>query len=84
MIAKCANPSCSAPFHYLREGRLFRIELPPAHTSQPAVIGVPKPSRRVEHFWLCGDCSSTLTLVVKGDQVQTAPMRVPTFKAAAS
>jgi hypothetical protein len=27
MLAKCANPACSATFHYLHEGKLFPVEL---------------------------------------------------------
>ena len=52
MLAKCANPSCTASFRYLREGKLFRLEL--------------VSERRYEHFWLCSDCCRTLTLAVDG------------------
>lgn len=27
MLAKCANPACSATFHYFHEGKLFPVEL---------------------------------------------------------
>jgi len=27
MLAKCANPACTAPFLYLREGKLYQIEM---------------------------------------------------------
>ena len=27
MISKCANPNCSTPFHYLRDGKVFRVDL---------------------------------------------------------
>ena len=27
MVSKCANPACSTPFHYLREGKVFRVEV---------------------------------------------------------
>ncbi len=26
MLSKCANPGCPAPFLYLRQGKLFRVE----------------------------------------------------------
>jgi len=26
MVSKCANPNCSAPFLYLHQGKLFRLE----------------------------------------------------------
>ena len=61
MLSKCANPACSTPFRYLRDGKLFEIE-----TKSPAgenETGTKKHSRRVEFYWLCGECSSELTVV---------------------
>jgi hypothetical protein len=62
MLSKCANPSCSTPLVYLREGKIFMVESP--QQARPALVGPPspKPQNRVEHFWLCGPCSSNLTL----------------------
>ena len=61
MLAKCANPTCSTPLVYLREGKIFMVESP-----QPKldVLGPtkPKPPNRVEHFWLCGPCSNEMTI----------------------
>jgi hypothetical protein len=61
MLAKCANPACSTPLLYLREGKIFMVE---AH--QPQLLNASptkaKPSNRVEHFWLCGPCSGQMTL----------------------
>lgn len=54
MLAKCANPSCSASFRHLAEGRLFRLETEP-HLQSPN-------SRETEYFWLCEVCSSGTTL----------------------
>ncbi len=65
MLAKCANPECSKPFHYLREGKIFRIDL----ESVPAGGGGRRPVR-IEHFWLCGTCSTQMTLLYrKGEGV---------------
>ncbi len=64
MLAKCANPSCSTPLVYLREGKIFMVE----SQQQPRVELVSaaptkrKPASRVEHFWLCGPCSGEMTL----------------------
>ena len=64
MLAKCANPSCSTPLLYLREGKIFMVE----SQQQPRVELVsatptkPKAANRVEHFWLCGPCSGEMTL----------------------
>jgi len=68
MIAKCANSVCSVPFQYLREGKVFRMELGPH--DQPLKLAGSKPAARVEHFWLCGHCSATLTLVERGGKVE--------------
>ena len=68
MIAKCANPSCSTPLVYLREGKIFMVESP----SQLGVVGLapmgPKAQARVEHFWLCGPCSLSMTLTYDSQQ----------------
>ncbi len=85
MIAKCANPACAVPFQYLREGKLFRMEFDPERNPLgPQLAGRPKPVRKVEHFWLCGACCTTLTLVMNGDKVETAPLEPAVFKTAAA
>jgi hypothetical protein len=68
MLSKCANPSCSTPLIYLREGKLFVVQpvsrpklSHPKPTQQGPILA--KPSNRVEHFWLCGPCSERFTLV---------------------
>ncbi len=66
MLAKCANPSCSASFLHLADGRLFRLETEPRF---------PRPnSRETEYFWLCEACSAgtTLRLTLDGRVVATA------------
>src|SRR5437899_11128166 len=65
MLAKCANPSCSASFRHLTDGRLFRLETEPRF---------PLPnSRETEYFWLCDACSAetTLRLTLDGQVVAT-------------
>jgi hypothetical protein len=49
MLAKCSNPSCVAQFLHLGDGRLFRL------------ISV-FDSGRLEYFWLCNSCSSSMIL----------------------
>ena len=66
MVAKCSNPSCSASFRYLTQGRLFLLE------SNPALR--PK-SNAVEYFWLCHRCSSTLTLSLGEDGTVVTVLR---------
>jgi hypothetical protein len=59
MVNSCANPTCSKPLHYLREGRIFVFDVPetPAIKRMDGARG-----RRMEHYWLCGDCAQTLML----------------------
>jgi hypothetical protein len=57
MLSKCLNPTCSATFRYLRDGRVFHLEIP-----APGDSGA---SRRREYFWLCGRCCTSFIVVVK-------------------
>ena len=70
MLAKCANPGCSATFRYFHEGRLFAIESrvdsprrgPPAdpeYTSSPPSL---------QYFWLCSSCCRAMTVQSDGDR----------------
>ena len=80
MLAKCANPTCSAPFRRLTEGKLFQVETKyfPASESRHAL-----PSKRgrmlrhhIERYWLCDNCSSTLTLTFEqGRGISTIPLQ---------
>jgi hypothetical protein len=59
VLSKCANPRCSTPFHYFREGRIVILR----ENTLPYTLQKPReerrrPSHNVEHFWLCGPCSS--------------------------
>ena len=65
MLTKCANPECSTTLLYLREGKVFKVE---SDANSPvAPIGRKQP-RKVEHFWLCGPCSSHMTLIYDSEQ----------------
>ena len=84
MLAKCANPSCSTPLVYLREGKIFMVESP----SQPSLVetlpsGAKTPSR-VEHFWLCGPCSSEMTLTYDRQHGVQVVHKQPRFLRAAA
>jgi len=84
MLSKCANPSCSTKLVYLREGKVFRME----NSSQPGVVAETKePARksvkRVEHFLLCGPCSTNLTLASDGQHgVKVIPKKFRALAAA--
>jgi hypothetical protein len=59
MLAKCTNPSCSASFRRLEEGKLFRLEADLTLRSPRA--------RATEFLWLCKDCSAGMTLRLAQD-----------------
>lgn len=71
MVSRCANPACLAPLRYLRDGRLFQFEIRslivPGLKAARAKTRADS-SRQVSHFWLCGQCSSNLTLTFDGTQ----------------
>lgn len=66
MVKNCANPKCAKPLHYLREGRIFVFD---------ADSDSKKPIHRMEHFWLCGECSKTMRLVKTEQGVRTVMKR---------
>lgn len=89
MLTKCANPACSTPLVYLREGKIFMVESPQTRlevlSSTPTK---PKAANRVEHFWLCGPCSSDMTLTYDRQQgiqiVRKAVGKAPLVRRAAA
>lgn len=64
MLSKCSNPTCSTPFLYLHEGRLFLLECDSEHSAST--------SSRGEYFWLCERCSSVMTLRLGEDETVVA------------
>ena len=67
MVSNCANPKCAKPLHYLRDGRVFRFDIP---DQKLAING--KRTRHIEHFWLCGVCSETLVMEHSAGMVRVA------------
>src|SRR5215467_13550010 len=61
MLSKCANPSCSTPLVYLREGKIFMM-VTPSRLAEAPTPKLPKEPSRIEHYWLCGPCSAEMTL----------------------
>jgi hypothetical protein len=85
MISKCANPACAARFLYLHQGKLFRFEREAQENSE-LMMGfdptVHKHSAGVQFYWLCENCSASMTLIhCKGVGVTMHPRR-PLLKAA--
>ena len=86
MTEKCANPSCSAPFHRVAGGKLFRFEVRlPCESCRdvPETICRHNSGHASVFFWLCAKCAQTTTLSFacpRGLIVQPAqlnPVHVP-------
>lgn len=96
MVSKCANPTCSTPFHYLREGKIFRVEVEvtplasanetvePSNGNKVPFLVARKPARKLEHYWLCGPCSRTMSLLIDKDNGVTVMPKTQLRAAAAS
>lgn len=60
---KCANPACSAAFHWFDGGKFFRFHDSPAQENSAAVAGISANNvRRAKHFWLCERCAHIFTM----------------------
>jgi hypothetical protein len=68
MMNHCANPQCAKPLHYLREGRIFVFDVPIRNLG-----GEGKPTRRIEHYWLCGACLQTMLLEQSTEGIRLIP-----------
>ena len=79
MLAKCANPTCSAPFRYLHEGKLFRLD---PGAGPPSPEG--RVARQLQYFWLCDRCARTMTLEMHGGKVSARPVQTAAARAALS
>jgi hypothetical protein len=80
MVEKCANPTCTAIFQRLRDGRLFVMEAP-AHSP----VTDKKPVRPLQYFWLCKSCCLTMTLMIDkqtGITVVPLPPKIITTRTA--
>lgn len=63
MLAKCVNPVCSAQFRYLRQGKLFEVEIQYLDTpSDNSQREVGDGRVQIERCWLCDECAAHITL----------------------
>jgi hypothetical protein len=83
MVSKCANPDCPAVFQYLRDGKVYRLEV--QDFGDELMGDDRKPPKRVEHFWLCGDCARTMRISFDGvRKVDVIPVERPLYRRAAA
>ncbi len=82
MLSKCANPDCSASFHYLGQGKLYEIR-PETAPAGPQLVAPKKAAGRAERFWLCNECASVMTLAVDPSRnIVLMPLTPPKVKQA--
>ncbi|MGA8310199.1 MAG: hypothetical protein WB755_09235 [Terriglobales bacterium] len=75
MLSKCANPGCPAPFLYLHQGKLFRMDTNSEVPLTNAATDGRRLARRLEFFWLCDQCAVLVTLNYrKGVGVTAVPL----------
>ncbi len=67
MPAKCANPTCSATFRYLHEGKLYLMEeAGAAHQADGSSDDeFSCRSHSLRYFWLCASCSPNMRVIVE-------------------
>lgn len=69
MLAKCANPTCFAPFRYLHEGRLFVLDCLDGRCRNERLE-----AHGLRYFWLCDTCRRSMTVVArKGREAEVVP-----------
>lgn len=69
MVAKCANPTCSATFRYLHEGELYAVEFEADSRGReaPADPEYFGNLHACEYFWLCSSCCRTMRVQSDGN-----------------
>lgn len=68
MLARCVNEGCKRPLYSFSEGRLFQFEVVSISLAASDEGSAPfdeKPQRETVHFWLCGACASTMSLILE-------------------
>jgi hypothetical protein len=66
MLSKCANPSCSATFRYLSEGKLYLVDVKAASVRHGARAESKYAGKSCiyEYFWLCSSCCRDMTIQI--------------------
>jgi hypothetical protein len=66
MLSKCANPTCSTTFRYLREGKLYLLDPKATSVNRGARAQSEHEGRPFiyEYFWLCSSCCRDMTIQI--------------------
>lgn len=71
MVSVCANPGCSARLKYFRDGKIYAFDKP-----RPGKRNTRLATEKM-FFWLCPDCSLTVTLVQRQGKIDAVPVSNP-------
>jgi hypothetical protein len=68
MLSKCANPVCDTKFQYLHQGRVYVVRYRAFAQQKMLSSGLEFSEEldRVEHLWLCSDCSRSMKIEAHG------------------
>lgn len=77
MTAKCANPACNVRFFYFRSGKIFVLEA----NGVDAGARLDSPKRKIEFFWLCGECAPTMHMMRTTDGAVFSAVMSPGLEA---
>jgi hypothetical protein len=72
MVAKCINPHCTTPFHYLRGGKIILLNFRGYRGGREDVH-----HRWAKYFWLCDSCAQSMTVNLKGLNPEVIPLPNP-------
>ena len=67
MLGHCINENCRRPLQTFADGRLFQFEIVSISVTANDAVAAPfdeRPRKETAHFWLCGNCATTFTLVL--------------------
>ncbi len=68
MPAHCVNPACEITLNSFSDGRLYQFEIVSISLSANDDMAEhfdEKPQSQTAQFWLCGECSSHMTLLLE-------------------
>ena len=68
MIAKCANPSCSAVLRYLYQGRVFVVPSSEDGGTCSHRANFCGFIRHAQYVWLCSHCAKTMRVTVDSNK----------------
>ena len=67
MLSKCANPSCSAEFRYLHQGKVFFFKAAKINDLVSSRVDFAGRHDHLHYAWLCNKCVRKFDVVIDSD-----------------